>query len=151
MRVPAAAGFVLIGHPHQPRQALQVFHAGDGVVHPGVAGVLVQVRHRGLDCFVVGGGQHLLGHLVGQGPDQGDALGGGEGQIESVHALGGECPPPLTVGGDAVVQPGRRHLRVDGTASQGAVVQAAQSGDDRLVAGDQPGRGPGVGLGIVFA
>jgi hypothetical protein len=68
-----------------------------------------------------------------------------------MHTLSGEWPPLLAVGGDAVVQPGRRHRGVHRTAGQCRPVQAAQTGRGRLVAGDDPGRNPGVGFGIVFA
>lgn len=34
---------MLVGHRHHTRQPLEVFHAGDLVVHVGVSGVLMDV------------------------------------------------------------------------------------------------------------
>jgi hypothetical protein len=113
--------------------------------------MFVQVGHRCGDGLLVRSGQHLFRDRIREGPDQGDTLGGGEGQVEPVHTRGGERPTLLTVGCDAVVQPGRGHSGVPRTAGKRRLVQPAQSGNGRLVAGDQPGRDPGVGLGIVFA
>ena len=60
VRVPAPRRFVLIGDRHQPGQPLQVLLPGDRVVHPGVAGVLVQILHRLGDGRGVRVGDHLL-------------------------------------------------------------------------------------------
>jgi hypothetical protein len=87
VRVPAPRRFVLIGDPHQAGQPDEVLHPGDRVVHPRVPGMLMQIGHR---C-----GDGVL-------------MGGGEGQVETVHALLTERPPPLTVRCDSVVEPGRR-------------------------------------------
>ena len=49
VRIPAPRRLVLIGDPHQPRQPLQILIPGHRVMHPGVAGVLVQIGHRRVD------------------------------------------------------------------------------------------------------
>ena len=103
VRVAAARGFVLVGDRHQAGQPLQVVVAGDRVVHPGVAGVLVQVGHGGLDGFGVGGGEDFFGDVVGQRPEQRNTFGRGERQVETVHTRVGELAPGGPVGGD------RRH------------------------------------------
>jgi hypothetical protein len=46
VRIPRAAGFVLVGHGDQTGQPHKVLLPGVRVVHPGVAGVRRQVFHR---------------------------------------------------------------------------------------------------------
>jgi hypothetical protein len=87
----------------------------------------MQIRHGRGDGLLVRGGEHLLRDGIGQRAHQRDALGGGEGQVEAVHTHSGERPPPLAVGCDAVVQPGRRHRGIVGTSGEGGSVQATQT------------------------
>ena len=61
VRVAASGRFVLVGDGHQAGQPLQVLVAGDRVVHPGVAGVMVQILHRRFNRGGVCSGQDLLG------------------------------------------------------------------------------------------
>ena len=67
--------------------------------------MLVQVVHRGLDRPGVGGGEDLLGDVVGERPDERNALGGGESEVEAVHALIGERAARGRRWGRTVVEP----------------------------------------------
>ena len=116
VRVSASRRFVLVGDRHQAGQSLQVLVSGDRVVHPGVAGVLVQVLHRRLNGFGVGGGEDFLGDVVGERPNQGDAFGCCEGEIESVHALVGEVASGGPVGRSTVIEPDAGDFGVGVTA-----------------------------------
>jgi hypothetical protein len=105
MRIPAARRLVLISDGDQARQPLHVLLAGHSVVHPGVAGVGMQVRHRRVDCRGMGGGHHLLRDIMGERAQQRHALGRGEDQVEPVHTRLGKRPTMHPVGGDSVVEP----------------------------------------------
>jgi hypothetical protein len=59
--------FVLVGDPHQTWQPLQILIPGHRVMHPGVAGVLVQVGHRRLDALLMRHGHGLVANIVSQG------------------------------------------------------------------------------------
>lgn len=41
VRVPAPRRLMLVGDPHKAGQAMQILHAGDRVVYPGVASMLM--------------------------------------------------------------------------------------------------------------
>ena len=141
---------MLVGDRHQPGQPLQVFGTGEWVVYPGVAGVLVQIGHGGGDRALVGGLYRFVGDVVGQCPQQRLAFGCCEGQIEPVHAAPGEAAPGGTVGCDPVIKPARRYGRIGRSPVRGAPIQADQLDSTGGVAGDQPGRLPGVALGVVL-
>ena len=151
VRVPAAARLMLIGDRDQPGQPLEVFLAGQRVVHPRVPGVLVQVGHGRLDGFDVSVLHDLLSHVIGQRPQQRHTLGRGEHQVETVHPVGPERPPRLPVGGHPVIEPPRRDLGVSKPAVERGTVQAGGLTDHGLVPDDDPGRDPGVAFGVVLA
>lgn len=67
-----------------------------------------EVGHGGGDGLFVRGGEHFLGHRIGEGPHQGDALGGGERQIEPMHTALAERAATSAVRGNPVVEPRRR-------------------------------------------
>jgi hypothetical protein len=141
---------MLTSDAHQAGQALEVFVAGARVVHPRVAGVLVQVGQRSVHR-----GQMRLRHnffrdVVGQRAQQGHTLGCGEHQVEAMHTVLGEGAPRRTLGGDAVIEPARRGRRVSKPAIECRTVETATVADRGLVADDHPHRCPGVALRIVF-
>ena len=152
VRVPAPARLMLIGDRHQPGQPLEVFVAGQRVVHPRVPGVLVQVGHRGFDRCDVGVLQDLLGHVIaGQRPQQRHTLGRGEHQVKPVHAVGPERPAGLPIGRHAIVEPARRGLGVSKPAVERGAVESGGLTDGGLVADHDPGRDAGVAFGVVLA
>ncbi|CPY27262.1 Uncharacterised protein [Mycobacteroides abscessus] len=151
VRVPAPARLMLVGDRHQPGQPLEVFVAGQRVVHPRVPGVLVQVGHGRFDGFDVGVLHDLFGHVVGQRPQQRHTLGRGEHQVETVHTVGPERPSGLPVGRHAVVEPACRYLGVSKPAVERGAVEPGGLTDGGLVADHDPGRDPGVAFGVVLA
>ena len=151
VRVPAPRGLVLVGDGHQTRQPHQVFLAGARVVHPGVAGVGGQVLHRLGERGGVRVGDRLGHHIIGaQRPNQRDALGCAERQIEAVHTALTECAPVRTVGCDPVVEPARHQPRVGVSPGALGVGQTDQRRDGAGVAGQQPHRGAGFAFGVVL-
>ena len=151
VRVPAAARLVLVGDRDQPGQPLEVFVAGQRVVHPRVPGMFMQVGHRGFDCFDVGVLHDLFGHVVGQRPQQRHTLGRGEHQVKPVHPVGPERPSGLPVGRHAVVEPPCRYLGVSKASVERGAVESGGLTDGGLVADHDPGRDPGVAFGVVLA
>ena len=151
VRVAAPRGFVLVGDGRQSGQPLQVLCRGRRVVHPRVAGVLVQVVQGGLNGSAVRLGDHFLVEIAGQRPHQRHALGCGERQVKAVHGSCGEGAPPRPVGGDSLVEPGGRHLPVNNATRQGRAGEPGQLADFLRVTGHHPGRYPRVTFGVVLA
>ena len=145
VRVAAPRRFVLVGDRHQARQPLQVLVAGARVVHPGVAGVLVQVGHRGVDGPGWAAGDDFFGDVVGERSQQRHAFGRGERQVEAVHAVVGERAAPGAVGRDPVIEPDARPPSVSANAALQLRIRPGRSAcaDEAVVADDQPRRGRG--------
>ena len=150
VRVAAPRGFMLVGDAHQARQALQVFVAGARVVHPRVAGVLVQVRQRRVHRGHMRLRHNFFRHVVGQRAQQRHTLRRGEHQVKAVHTVLGEGAPRRTVGGDPVIEPTRCRRGGGKPAIQCRTVETATFADRGLIADDHPRRGPRVALRIVF-
>ena len=120
-------------------------------MHAGVAGVLVQIGHCGGDRAPVRLDDGLVVDFGGQGThQQRHAFGGGEGQVEPVHAALRELPAGVAIAGDAVIEPALHDIGVGYAPVGGAPVQADQLDGKGGVAGDQPRRCAGVAFGVVL-
>jgi hypothetical protein len=150
VRIATARRLVLVRDRHQAGQALQVSVAGGAVVDPGVAGVLMQVLHRGLYCSGVGGGEDFFGDVVGERADEGNTLGRSESQVETVHALVGELASLGAVGCLAVVEPDSCVFGVGVAAVERGIGEARRLADELFIADDEPSGDTGFAFRVVL-
>lgn len=105
VRITCAAGLVVGGDGHQTRQPLQILFAAGGVVHTGVAGVLMDVFQGLAHPRVVRVEDGLLHDVGAVGAHQTEAFRRAKRQIHAVVVAGGEAPAAGAVGSDSVVEP----------------------------------------------
>lgn len=92
----------------------------------------------------------FLADIVAQCPQQRHTLGRSERQVETVDRLGDERPPRDPVGGDPVIEPPASDIGISKSTIKRRTIQSHQCTDRGLVTGHQPGRHPGVALGVVL-
>jgi hypothetical protein len=119
-------------------------------VYPGVAGMPMQIRHRGLHGAKMSGHHHLLAYVIGQRAQQRHTLRRGERQIETVHTVLGEHPPAGTRRRAALIQPDPGRLGVDLTTIQRSTAESCCRSDPLGVADHQPGRCAGVTFRVIL-